>query len=54
MYRRFGQAAVQSVGGLSEEEVAFIEKLIKPNGFASAGSSGGDRGACMVWNPDIF
>lgn len=29
---RFGQAAVQAVGGLSEEEVAFVEKLIKPKG----------------------
>ena len=27
---RFGQAAVQAVGGLSDEEVAFIAKLIKP------------------------
>ena len=26
---RFGQAAVQAVGGLSEEEVAFIEKMVK-------------------------
>ncbi len=27
---RFGQAAVQAVGGLTDEEVAFIEKMIKP------------------------
>lgn len=27
---RFWQAAVQAVGGLTDEEVAFIEKLIKP------------------------